>query len=151
MLGILVKQYRHRQTAEESDWLIGADLFLPGIGARALRSMKEPGTAYDDPVLGKDPQPAHMKDYIETNEDNGGVHLNSGIPNRAFCELALRLEGYAWERAGRIWYRTLRDKLRPNSTFRDACSLSVTAAGELYGHNSPEQKATRESWAAVGL
>ncbi|NLV32100.1 MAG: peptidase M4 family protein [Acidobacteria bacterium] len=151
VFGILVKQYRRRQTAEESDWLIGVGLFRPGVGARALRSMREPGTAYDDPVLGKDPQPGHMRDYVDTSEDNGGVHLNSGIPNRAFCELALRLGGYAWERAGQIWYRTLCDKLRPNSTFREACSRSVTAAGELYGPNSPEQKATRESWAAVGL
>ena len=46
--------------------------------------MKEPGTAYDDPILGKDPQPAHMRDYVVTLEDNGGVHINSGIPNHAF-------------------------------------------------------------------
>ena len=50
----------------------------------ALRSMKAPGTAYDDPVLGKDPQPAHMRNFVHTNQDNGGVHINSGIPNRAF-------------------------------------------------------------------
>ena len=52
--------------------------------ASALRSMKEPGTAYDDPALGKDPQVGSMDDYVETTDDNGGVHLNSGIPNRAF-------------------------------------------------------------------
>lgn len=45
--------------------------------------MKAPGTAYDDPVLGKDPQPAHMQAYVNTTDDNGGVHINSGIPNRA--------------------------------------------------------------------
>ena len=46
--------------------------------------MKEPGSAYDDPVIGKDPQPGHMNDYVKTTSDNGGVHINSGIPNRAF-------------------------------------------------------------------
>ena len=46
--------------------------------------MKEPGTAYDDPTIGKDPQPSNMKDYVKTSADNGGVHLNSGIPNKAF-------------------------------------------------------------------
>ncbi len=151
VFGSLVKQYRKRQTAVEADWLIGEDLFLPGVNAKGIRSMKEPGTAYDDPVLGKDPQPGHMKDYIVTTEDNGGVHLNSGIPNRAFCELALRLKGYAWEKAGQIWYRTLTEKLRPQSTFRDAVTMTVTVAAELYGINSMEQKAVRSAWAEVGL
>ena len=58
---------------------------------RALRSMAAPGTAYDDPRLGKDPQPAHLRDYVETSEDNGGVHINSGIPNKAFHDLAVAL------------------------------------------------------------
>jgi Zn-dependent metalloprotease len=124
---------------------------MPGIRARGIRSLKEPGTAYDDPILGKDPQPGHMRDYVRTLEDNGGVHLNSGIPNRAFYELASRLKGYAWEKAGRIWYTTLIGKLRPASNFRDAVNLTVQSAGELFGKNSLEQKATREAWAEVGL
>ena len=69
--------------------------------------MKAPGTAYNDPVLGKDPQPGHMKDYVTTIEDNGGVHINSGIPNRAFYVTALEIGGFAWEKAGFIWYKTL--------------------------------------------
>jgi Zn-dependent metalloprotease len=151
VFGILVKQYKLGQTADEADWLVGAELFVPGIQAKAIRSMKEPGTAYDDPVLGRDPQPGHMDDYIDTTEDNGGVHLNSGIPNRAFCELALRLGGKAWEKAGRIWYMTLAEKLRPDSSFRDAMAMTVSVAGELFGANSLEQKAVREAWSEVGL
>lgn len=151
VFGILILQYKRRQTAEQSDWLIGSSLFRPGIRGKGLRSMKEPGTAYDDPVLGKDPQPGHMRDYIVTGEDNEGVHLNSGIPNRAFYELAIRLQGFAWEKAGRIWYKTLTEKLRPASVFRDAMIMTVTAAAELYGTNSFEQKAVRESWAEVGV
>jgi len=151
VFGILVKQHRLGQKAAEADWLIGRDLFMPGIHARGIRSMKEPGTAYDDPVLGKDPQPAHMKDYVVTSEDNGGVHVNSGIPNRAFCEAALRLKGYAWMKAGAIWYYALTEKLHPNSVFHNAMNLTVCAAGELYGVNGKEQKAVREAWAEVGL
>ena len=56
--------------------------------------MKAPGTAYDDPVLGKDPQPAHMDDFVETDQDNGGVHINSGIPNHAFYLAATAIGGY---------------------------------------------------------
>jgi Zn-dependent metalloprotease len=151
VFGSLVQQYRRKQTVDEADWLIGKGLFMPGIKARGIRSLKEPGTAYDDPLLGKDPQPGHMSDYVRTADDNGGVHINSGIPNRAFYELASRLRGYAWEKAGQIWYRALCEKLHTHSTFADALNMTVRAAGELYGLNSLEQKATREAWAAVGL
>jgi Zn-dependent metalloprotease len=151
VFGALVKQFKRRQTAQEADWLIGAGLFLPGVNAQGIRSMKQPGTAYDDPILGKDPQPAHMRDFIRTVEDNGGVHLNSGIPNHAFYQLAVRLRGYAWEHAGRIWYRALCMYLRSNASFADAVNMTLRAASELYGSNSKEQKATREAWAEVGL
>ena len=55
--------------------------------------MTAPGTAYDDPVLGKDPQPANMKDFYDGYDDNGGVHINSGIPNRAFALAAIAMRG----------------------------------------------------------
>jgi Zn-dependent metalloprotease len=151
VFGALVKQYRRRQTANSADWLIGKGLLAPGVKGKALRSMKAPGTAYDDPVLGKDPQPAHMKEYVNTSEDNGGVHINSGIPNRAFYETAIRLGGSAWTKAGKIWYVTLRDKLRPNAQFRDAARATFAAAKELYGAGSSERKAVRAGWAAVGI
>jgi len=95
--------------------------------------MKAPGTAYDDPVLGKDPQPAHMKQYVTGADDNGGVHINSGIPNRAFCDAATTLGGYAWDVAGRVWYRTLTAKLFPKAQFQDFANATVSTAAELYG------------------
>src|SRR5436190_9492364 len=94
--GIMVKQYMLGQSASESDWLIGAELFGPNVNARGIRSMAAPGTAYDDPLLGRDPQPAHMSDYVETDDDNGGVHINSGIPNHAFCQAAIRIGENTW-------------------------------------------------------
>ena len=45
------------------------------------------------------------------DEDNGGVHINSGIPNHAFFLAATILGGFAWERAGKIWYAALTKKL----------------------------------------
>ncbi len=104
--GVMVKQYLLNQTSEQADWLIGAGLLTEEVQGVALRSMKEPGTAYDDPVLGKDPQPAHMDDFVRTFEDNGGVHINSGIPNRAFYLAATALGGRSWKKAGRIWNAT---------------------------------------------
>jgi Zn-dependent metalloprotease len=149
VFGSLVKQYKLGQSAAEASWIIGEGLFL--VAAKGIRSMKEPGTAYDDPVLGKDPQPGHMRDYVRTVDDNGGVHINSGIPNRAFYELAMRLGGNAWEAPGRIWYSALCSRLGPRSSFADAARLTIAAAGELYGARSKEQAAVRAAWAAVGL
>jgi Zn-dependent metalloprotease len=152
VFGSLVKQYKLGQTAAKADWLIGAGLLASGVKGVALRSMKAPGTAYDDPVLGKDPQPGHMRDFVHTYQDNGGVHINSGIPNHAFYLAAVALGGKAWEKAGRIWYETLRDsKLRPNSGFRTFARLTVASAGRLYGQNSAEQIAIHDSWTKVGV
>jgi len=152
VFGSLIKQHKLGQTAAQADWLIGAGLLAPGVKGVALRSMKAPGTAYDDPVLGKDPQPAHMRDFVTTYQDNGGVHINSGIPNHAFYLAAVALGGNAWEQAGRIWYEALRDsKLRPNAGFRTFARLTVVSAGRLYGPNSPEQRAIHDSWMKVGV
>jgi Zn-dependent metalloprotease len=152
VFGSLVKQYKLKQTADKADWLIGAELLAPGVNGVALRSMKSPGTAYDDARLGKDPQPADMKDYVHTNEDNSGVHINSGIPNRAFCLLALALGGNAWEKAGKIWYETLRDKgLKKTSSFRQFAHRTIINAGHLFGSDSTEAKAVVECWNEVGI
>jgi Zn-dependent metalloprotease len=151
IMGILVKQRFLGQTTEEADWLIGAGLFTSHIKGKALRSMKDPGTAYDDPLIGKDPQPGHMKDYVKTSSDSGGVHINSGIPNRAFYFAAIEMGGYAWEKAGKIWYITLRDKLAEKSDFQDAAEKTWQTAVELFGKTSREQQAVIEGWKAVGI
>jgi Zn-dependent metalloprotease len=151
VFGSLVKQYQRKQTANQADWIIGEGLFTSNVNGVGIRSMKAPGTAYNDPVLGKDPQPAHMKDYVRTVEDNGGVHINSGIPNHAFYVTALELGGYAWQKAGQIWYKTLTHKLQERSTFQQACDLTFEAAGEIFGTNSLEQQAVKKGWSEVGI
>jgi len=114
--------------------------------------MKAPGTAFDDPVLGKDPQPSHMENFVHTFEDNGGVHINSGIPNHAFFLLATNIGGNAWEKPGRIWYETLRDgHLKPNTGFKRFSRLTLATAQRLYGASGIEAKAVIDAWARVGL
>ncbi len=125
-----LKQRLLGQDAVAGDWLIGAGLFLPGVQARALRDMAHPGTAYDDPVLGKDPQPGHMDDYVDTTDDHGGVHLNSGIPNRAFQLAATAIGGSSAEGAGRIWYAALTGGLSSRADFAAFAAATVAAAGE---------------------
>ena len=151
VFGILVKQWKLKQTAAKTDWLIGAGLLAKGVSGVALRSMKAPGTAYDDPRLGKDPQPAHMKDYYAGHDDNGGVHINSGIPNRAFYLTADAIGGNAWEAPAKIWYTALCHNLRPSSKFLDAANATVMIAGNLYGVGSNQQKAVQNAWKTVGV
>ncbi len=151
VFGILVKQHSLKQTANKADWLIGAGLFTSRVHGVAVRSMKAPGTAYDDPLLGKDPQPAHMRAYKRLRSDNGGVHINNGIPNHAFYLVATLLGGKAWEVAGKIWYLTLTRKLQSRAQFRDCADATYETAGELFGAGSAPQHAVAEAWKSVGV
>jgi Zn-dependent metalloprotease len=150
VFGTLVKQYTLKQTVKAADWLIGHDLMGPGTTARAIRSF-DAGPAYQhDPVLGTDPQPKHYSKLYTGSADNGGVHINSGIPNHAFYLVAHALGGRAWLKAGRIWYDTMR-ALHKTSDFKAMVAMSTQCAGALYGANSPEENAVAQAWKAVGL
>ncbi|WZH37123.1 MAG: M4 family metallopeptidase [Microbacterium enclense] len=152
VFGALAEQHHLGQRADEASWLIGAGIFADDVQGDALRSMKAPGTAYDDDVLGKDPQPGHMRDYVVTDDDSGGVHINSGIPNRAFFLAATELGGYAWERAGLIWYRTITaGTLSPTADFPAFARATLVAAASEYGEESEEVAAVRAAWAGVGV
>jgi hypothetical protein len=150
VFGTLVKQYQLRQTADQADWLIGSGLFAPGVHGVALRSMASPGTAYDDATLGKDPQPAHMRAFVRTDTDNGGVHINSGIPSRAFYLAAASLGGFAWERAGRIWYDAL-PTLPSAVKFHNFAQTTAATVRQLYGGRSDELLAVKHAWQMVGV
>ncbi len=140
-----LKQRVLGQDAADGDWLIGEGLFLPSVQARALRDMAAPGTAYDDPELGADPQVAHMDDYVETTDDNGGVHLNSGIPNKAFQLAAVAVGGSAVEGAGQIWYAALTGgAVSSGADFAEFAAATVAAAGE-------HAAVVTEAWAQVGV
>ena len=142
--GACIKQRHLGQDAAAADWLVGEGIFVPGVNGRALRSMTDPGTAYDDPAIGKDPQVGSMADYVETTDDNGGVHLNSGIPNRAFALAARAIGGESWSGAGRIWYAALTSGLAANSDFATFAAATVAAAGE-------HAAAVEDAWTQVGV
>lgn len=146
------KQWLNGQSVDEADWLIGAGLFLPDIHARALRSLKAPGTAYDDPRIGKDPQVSSMSDYVDTSEDNGGVHINSGIPNHAFYLAATSIGGNSWEGAGRAWYAALTGgEVTADTDFAGFARATVSAAQRVFGDDSAEAAAVRAAWDEVGV
>ena len=152
--GSMVKQWSLGQTAEAADWLIGAEVFTPNIDADALRSMKAPGTAFDNKLFGKDPQPDHMDRFVElpdTEEgDNGGGHINSGIPNKAFYLASVGIGGNSWDAPGHIWYEAMKAS-NPRTQFQGFANATFRKADELYGAGSPEQQAVKAAWAEVGI
>ena len=152
VFGSVVKQYVNgREDAAQADWLIGEGIWRDDIQGTALRSMSNPGSAYDDPLIGKDPQPAHMDGYVRTNDDNGGVHINSGIPNRAFYLAATAIGGFAGDKAARIWYATLRDdRLRIRAKFREFALLTYINAWNLFPQGDEADK-VKNAWAGVGI
>jgi Zn-dependent metalloprotease len=150
VFGSLVEQRMHHEDAGTANWLIGDEIMAEQLYGEALRSMAHPGTAYDNPVLGRDPQPERMSDYYAGPEDNQGVHINSGIPNRAFYLAASEL---GTEGAGRIWYAGLQN-LWPTATFSDAATVLSGQARVLARDGIVERHAAqtvRAAFHAVGI
>jgi Zn-dependent metalloprotease len=151
VFGSMVKQWALGQTVDQADWLIGAAIMAPGFKGRALRDMANPGTAYDDPRLGKDPQPGDMQHYVQTDSDNGGVHTNSGIPNRAFVLAAKAIGGNSWEKSGKIWYVTLTERLTGTADFAKCAAETVSVARDLFPEDSSIAAKVAKAWADVGV
>lgn len=157
VFGVMVKQYHLGQGVDKADWLIGAGIFTATVKGTALRSLKAPGTAYDDPILGKDPQPATMASYVPPSDqdsirDFGGVHINCGIPNHAFYTAATIIGGNVWETTGKIWYNAIFDKqLKSDCSFKDFAALTHRHAEKLCGSSSREALAVAQAWATVGI
>lgn len=157
VIGMMVKDWnpdpKKQKTIVESDWLIGEEVVL---GPDSLRSMKAPGTAYNNPVIGKDDQPATMDAYEklpnDDDHDNGGVHSNSGIPNKAFYEACLYLakinaNEHAWDRAGKIWYKTLTEgKVGPKTDFQGFANATIKIVLKDHGIDSDEHRAVMTGW-----
>ena len=138
------------------DYLIGEDIVTPArAGAlTGIRSMSDPRSFGD---------PDHYSIRFTGSEDNGGVHINSGIPNHAFF-LAIeggtnRTSGLAVTGVGggnreqieRIFYRGFTSYLTPNATFAQARQATLRAASELFGDASPAFRAVQQAWTAVGV
>ncbi|WFA17135.1 peptidase M4 family protein [Paenibacillus mucilaginosus] len=127
---------------ENRNWLIGEDIWTPGVPGDALRYM-------DQPELGD--QPGHMRDYYyaDLNDDNGGVHTNSGIPNKAFYHFATAIGSRV--NAGKIWYSASLNYMAPNTDFSGARAATLAACRDAYGEQSREYTALQAAWTAVGV
>jgi|GEM_PF-3652413 len=94
----------------------------PRLYGEALRCMASPGTAFDNDLMGKNPQPDYMRNIYKDPNDNGSVHINSGIMNKSFYLVARELET---ENAALIW--SALQNLWPTANFNDAVAQIVRA------------------------
>ncbi|MGZ0147576.1 M4 family metallopeptidase [Kribbella sp. WER1] len=120
IMGACIDQYVSGQDAGTFNWLIGEGVMADDLYGEAIRSMAHPGTAYDDPLLGKDPQPDSMAGYVP----NGDPHVNSGIINRVFYLIATDLGSFP---AAKLWYATLQN-LWPTAVFADTAHVASEMA-----------------------
>lgn len=150
VLGMLTRQWHTKTDAASADWLVGKDIMGPAAKARSLRTFTAEKAYENDPYFGTDPQPKHLRDQFKGSSDNGGVHINSGIPNHAFYLFATALKGNAWETAGSLWYKTLLT-LKSDAQFTDMVQATDKAAVEQYGRGSAVHQALTLAWKAVGF
>lgn len=135
---------------DSTNWLIGEDVFTPGTPGDALRNMQDP---HNGQTVGGDIwQPANMDEFVvlpdNPENDNGGVHVNSGIPNKAFYNVASVIGHW---KSGQIWYRCLTTYLTSNSQFADLRLGCLNSAKDLYGQTSNEYQAVTNGFDAVGI
>jgi len=141
----LVEQWRMGQTAGDASWLIGEELFSAGLQGRALRDMLRRGPAYDDPLIGQDPQINDASGYRRGQDP----HVTSAVTNRWFAEACMQLPTrYSWETIGPVWFEAW-TRLQPTSGFTDVAAATVTLARARYGENSAELAAVRYGWDAA--
>lgn len=141
---------------DRPNWDIGETVIKsPPFPRKMLRSLQDPNMqgAFDvrNP-LGGVGQPKHVNEYarlpISRRGDNGGVHINSGIPNHAAYLIGIKIGP---EKLEQIYYRTLTQYLGPDSEFLDAARATVRAAQDLYGNNAADIQAVRDGFGGVGL
>jgi Zn-dependent metalloprotease len=136
---------------DRDDLKIGEDVVKPEVFVTgALRDMENPNQGLQRGQRGW--QPASMSEYVQLPEtedgDNGGVHVNSGIPNRA---AALIIRALGRDKAEKIYYRALTTYLTRNSQFTDARLAVARAAGDLFGGQSAEVTAVNQAFDQVGI
>lgn len=125
---------------DPDDWDCGEDLFTSQFSGQALRSLSSPE---------KYGQPSHMNNYQYTYDDNGGVHYNSGIPNKAAY---ITINAIGKEKAEQIYYRALTVYLTPTSDFRQARAALLQSALDFdCYYNWETYNAIANAWDQVGV
>ncbi len=157
VFGSLLERSVRGETA--GTWRIGEQCFTPGNGeADAIRHLDDPHLASDGGFTADD-DPDHYSERFIGLADNAGVHINAGIPNKAFYLLANggthhlggSMTGIGVDDAARIWYEALTNYMTAFTNFAGARQATLSAAASLFGPGSPQQTAVGQAWCLVGV
>jgi Zn-dependent metalloprotease len=133
---------------DRDDWNIGEDVIkISAFPSGTMRNMADPhngGNSLNDNGW----QPNHMNEKYTGTQDNGGVHINSGIVNRAFYLFATAV---GKEKAEQVYYKALAQYLTKTSKFIDLRLAVVKAATDIHGANSTEVNAAKQAFDTVGI
>ena len=131
--------------SDDAGWLIGAGIMGPDSkaqGMTCLRDMVDPTASHC-----LSPQPASYDDFDPTAD----VHLNSGIPNKAFALFARALGGNSYDTATKVWYAACTGgRLSSTATFADFARSTVAVADQWSGADQAAvADAVRQAWQEV--
>lgn len=142
---------------EKKSWDLGADIYTPGKPDDALRSLKDPASI-PNPLKPGEGYPDHYNKRYTGTADNGGVHINSSINNKAAylvsdggTHYGVKVTGVGREATEKIYYRALTKYLTANSDFKMMRQAALQSAEDLYGKNSKELQAVTKAYDAVGV
>ena len=148
IFGVTAEAFKDGKTT--STWLLGDGLYnTPGKAFRYMDNPTQDGQSYD-----------YYPERYTGSQDNGGVHLNSGIANLAYVLLVdggshprnkttAQVPAIGMAKAEKIFYRALTTYMNQNTQFAGARTATATAANDLYG--ASEKTAVELAWCAVGV
>ena len=159
VFGAMVELYADGGVVSADTWKIGEDAYTPGTSGDALRYMNDPHLAPNGGWTAND-DPDHYSERYTGTGDNGGVHINSGIANKAFYLAAVggthhlsgvTVTGMGTTDAARIWYSANANYMTSGTTFSGARTATLNAATAIFGGGSAQYNSTANAWCAVGV
>jgi thermolysin len=148
---------RHARGEDEGTWKLAEEAYTPAIAGDALRFLDNPHAAQDKGYT-EDDDPDHYEERYRGAGDNGGVHINSGIPNKVFHFVAVgggdgadATVGIGADSAAQIWYKALTEYMTSRTDFAEARQATMLAAKAIFGEGSAEVEAVKRSWALAGV
>lgn len=151
----------YRAAPTKSTWLVGEDIERRS-GHLALRSMSDPNTEGQPDTYGGTYW-VNVNCTPTSNNDQCGVHTNSGVLNHWFYILsvgksgtndlgnAFNVTGITIDKAAKIAFRMESVYLSANSTYANARTYGIQSAKDLYGAGSAEEIAVTNAFYAVGI
>lgn len=159
VFGAMVELYARGGSPTSDTWKIGEQAYTPGTSGDALRYMDNPHLAGNGGYTSDD-DPDHYSERYTGTADSGGVHINSGIANKAFYLAAVggthhlsgvTVTGMGTTDASKIWYRALSIYMTSGTNFSGARTAMLNSATDLFGSTSSQYNTIATTWCAVGV